>query len=143
MDERRRVVAASWRTLVATVALAGAVTACAHGGDTAGAPLSLGELGDDLPQPKAAKVKVALFSVDAPVGALCGHPEAKAVVDRDLPGLTSRPEYMFFKHMSLRQLQAASNGRMSAADLQKVADDLAALPPPAGRRARLIRVASS
>lgn len=71
-----------------------------------------------------------LFSIDTPVGKLCVNPEAKAVVDRDLPGLTARPEYVFFRHMSLRQLQAASRGQMSEAELDKVSIDLGAIGQP-------------
>ncbi|MBE7217115.1 MAG: hypothetical protein INR64_01440 [Caulobacteraceae bacterium] len=80
--------------------------------------------------PSSPTVAAKLFSIDTPVGKLCVNPEAKAVVDRDLPGLTTRPEYVFFKHMSLRQLQAASRGQMSAAELDKVSIDLGAIDQP-------------
>ena len=85
---------------------------------------------DGTPASSGAAAPVKLFSVDTPVGKLCGHPEARAVVDRDLPGLTSRPEYLFFKHMSLRQLQAASNGKMTEEALARVSLDLDALGAP-------------
>ena len=134
--------------------------ACAHvnaGADVAAGPPAapvLGDLGEDLPAglaPAAApggSARAMRVSIDMPVGNLCARPAARAVVERDLPGLTSRPEYMFFKHMSLRQLQAASGGRMSVAELRRVSRDLAALPAGlAGRskprrRTLLVRIAS-
>ena len=110
------------------MAAAACLAGCAHARSD---QLRLGDLGDDLrPAGRQHHIKPELFSIDTPVGRLCGHPEAKAVVDRDLPGLTTRPEYVFFRHMSLRQLQAASNGQMSEEDLQKVSVDLSALPKP-------------
>ena len=67
------------------------------------------------------------LSVNAPIATLCADPRAKAVLDSDLPGLTTRPEYVFFKGMSLRRLQSMSRGRMSDADLAKVDAELAKL----------------
>ena len=56
------------------------------------------------------------------------------MLDSDLPGLTTRPEYPFFKHMSLNTLKKMSRGQMSDADLAKVRAELAQLdqptPPP-------------
>lgn len=116
-----------------------AATACAHAG---GGRAEMDDLGQDLPGAPAAER--AAFTVDTPVGRLCAHPAAKAVVDRDLPGLTARPEYMLFKGLSLRALQAMSHGRMTEAELSRVAADLALLPPPdKPRRPRLFRLASS
>ena len=158
--------------LVATAACAGLLGACNHmygGMDVGSAPTGgtgLGALGDDLPSGLAAgpEAPVAVFgaagtradaaraakvvSIDMPVASLCARPAARAVVDRDLPGLTTRPEYMFFKHMSLRQLQAASGGKMSRGELEQVSEDLGALPADARtrikhrRRTLLVRIAS-
>ena len=60
-----------------------------------------------------------------PIAEICANPEGRAVLDRDLPGLTERPEYEFFKHMSLRTLKTMSRGRMSDDDVAKVDADLA------------------
>ena len=60
------------------------------------------------------------LGLDTPVAALCADPRAKAVLDSDLPGLTTRPEYLFFKHMSLNNLKDMSRGKLTAADLAKV-----------------------
>ena len=130
--------------LALTAASACLLGACDHlygGADIAAAPSSgpgFGALGDDLPAAGTAKRDPAdaaaarLVSIDMPVADLCARPAARAVVERDLPGLTGRPEYVFFKHMSLRQLQAASGGRMTSAELEQVSDDLGAQPPGAG-----------
>ena len=108
---------------------------CAHAQPASADMAALPPLGDDLPASDVAVAPTQARSpLDLPVGDLCGHPETRAVIDRDLPGLSRRPEYIFFKHMSLRQLQAASRGRMSDADLERVAADLDALDagsPPA------------
>ena len=153
------------QTFVVAAGCAGLLGACAHvtaGVDVAAASpaaanldaLGLGALGEDLPAsmaPAASRndaARAKRVSIDMPVAGLCARPAARAVVERDLPGLTSRPEYMFFKHMSLRQLQEASGGRMSLAELQQVSDDLGALPATAGasakprRRPLLVRIAS-
>ena len=158
--------AVRWQGLFVTVASACVLGACAHtsaGVDVASThpgEAGFGALGDDLPTgnvasasatPKGVKraartAKVA--SIDVPVASLCARSAARAVVERDLPGLTTRPEYAFFKHMSLRQLQAASGGRMSEAELQQVSADLSALPPDGAthgkrrRRTLLVRIAS-
>ena len=142
--------------MLAIAGAAGAAAGCAHVfASQASAPTAfalsdstlaaLPELGDDLPAvlvPAQRHRPARLFSVDTPVGELCAHPAAKAVVDRDLPGLTARPEYMFFKHMTLRQLQAASRGRMTRADLARVSADLSAMPRAQGERPTPARLAA-
>ena len=154
---------------LATAASACLLGACSHvygGADVASARAvepGFGALGEDLPSGMgsadhvgaawaAGRAGVAraaeVTSIDMPVASLCARPAARAVVDRDLPGLTARPEYVFFKHMSLRQLQAASGGKMTAAELEQVSEDLGALPVQAGgkakrrRRTLLVRIAS-
>ena len=49
------------------------------------------------------------------------------MLDSDLPGLTTRPEFPFFKNMSLNALKKMSRGQMSDADLAKVRAELARL----------------
>ena len=67
------------------------------------------------------------LTVDMPVARLCADPRAKAVLDSDLPGLTTRPEFAFFKNMSLKHIKAMSGGRLTDADLAKVDAGLARL----------------
>ena len=98
----------------------------------------LPELGDPVTGvPQAApptRLVLARLDLDTPVSRLCANPRAKAVLDSDLPGLTTRPEFPFFKSMSLNTLKKMSRGKMSDADLAKVQAELARLEeePPIG-----------
>ncbi len=119
----------TWRSFTLALGCGIALAAaCAHAQPASADASALPPLGDDLPAADAPPPAAAPRTVlDLPVGLLCGHPETRAVIDRDLPGLSRRPEYVFFKHMSLRQLQSASRGRMSDAELERVAADLGAV----------------
>ncbi len=93
------------------------------------------DLGDPVsaaPAATAAPVRLttARLDLDTPVSRLCANPRAKAVLDTDLPGLTTRPEFVFFKGMSLNTLKRMSRGQMSDADLAKVRAELAMLDAP-------------
>lgn len=68
------------------------------------------------------------YSRNTPVEKLAADPAAVAVLNRDLPGLLTSPEYAIFKSMSLKQLQEASGGDLSMVDLEKTEADLQALP---------------
>ena len=109
----------------------------------------LPELGDPVAAPTgdasaptlgAAKPGMLLAKMDlnTPVSRLCADPRAKAVLDTDLPGLTTRPEFPFFKGMSLNTLKKMSRGQMSDADLAKVQAELAQIdeggPPEAAAK---------
>lgn len=53
-------------------------------------------------------------SVDStPIGELAADPAGKAILDKELPGLTQHPAYEQFKGMTLRQLQPMSGGVIS------------------------------
>lgn len=75
------------------------------------------------PAPAAA----AKFSLDTPIEALVADARAKAVLDADLPGVTSHPSYDMFKAMSLRAVQPMSEGKLTDEMLKKVETDLAAI----------------
>ena len=125
------------------LAACAALGACAHGGgDRAVAGMSasdLPELGEAY-SATAATYRVSphgyrqnvKLTLNSPVAEICANPAGKAVLDNDLPGLTSRPEYMFFKHMSLKKLKDMSGGKLTDADLAKVAAELAKLGPNPG-----------
>jgi hypothetical protein len=70
----------------------------------------------------------AVYSRDTPVEKLAADPAAVAVLNKDLPGLLTSPEFAIFKSMSLKQLQQASGGDLSMVDLDKTEADLQALP---------------
>ncbi len=84
----------------------------------------LPELGEPLDEPAFQIASTRGLGLDTPVSQLCANPRAKAVLDSDLPGLTTRPEYIFFKHMSLNKLKSMSRGKLTDADLAKVDAEL-------------------
>ena len=67
-------------------------------------------------------------SRDTPVEKMTSDPAAVAVLNKDLPGLLTAPEFAIFKSMSLKQLQQASGGDLSEVDVAKAEADLQALP---------------
>ena len=75
----------------------------------------------------AAPAAAAKFSLDTPIEALVADARAKAVLDADLPGVTSHPSYDMFKAMSLRAVQPMSDGKLTDEMLKKVETDLAAI----------------
>jgi hypothetical protein len=68
------------------------------------------------------------YSRNTPVEQLMADPAAVAVLNKDLPGLLTAPEFSLFKSMSLKQLQQASGGDLSMVDLDRTEADLQALP---------------
>lgn len=68
------------------------------------------------------------YSRDTPVEKLASDPAAVAVLNKDLPGLLTAPQFAMFKSMSLKQLQQASGGDLSEVDVAKAEADLQALP---------------
>jgi hypothetical protein len=59
-----------------------------------------------------------------PIEELAAKPETKAILDKDLPGLTGHPAYEQFKGMTLKQLQPMSQGALTDAQLAQVQTDL-------------------
>ena len=106
------------RALIAgAIGLAPAGCAAMGGGDRPAAPASLAR-----PQGQA------VLTLDTPVERICADPAGRAVMDRDLPGLSTHPDYAMFKSMSLKTLAGMSGGKITPTDLAKVQTDLAALP---------------
>lgn len=71
----------------------------------------------------------AAFDGDTPVEKIAANPDAAAVLNRDIPGLLGDAQYPLFKTMSLKQLQEASDGELTADAVDKAVTDLQALPP--------------
>lgn len=67
------------------------------------------------------------FSLDTPIADLVADPRAKAVLDRDLPGLSGDENLPKFRTLSLRKLAPLSGGQLTGELLTKVAYDLAAI----------------
>lgn len=71
-------------------------------------------------------------SVDTtPIADLAADPAGKAVLDKELPGITQHPAYEQFKGMTLRQLQPMSGGMLSDEKLAAIQKDLDAAPAQA------------
>jgi hypothetical protein len=69
------------------------------------------------------------YTLRTPVETIAADPAAAAVLNKDLPGLLSDPNYAIFKTMSLKQMQEASGGDLSIVDVNKTLADLQTLPP--------------
>lgn len=86
------------------------------------------------PEPVTPAVATGGFSLDTPIADLIADPRAKAILDRDVPGLSDDANLSKFQALSLRKLAPLSGGQMTAALLEKVGTDLAAIdasaPPP-------------
>lgn len=125
MSVRSSMQSASFRVLLICALLG----ACAHAPGPSVAQMSardMPELGEESAA-AAPTLVMARLDIDTPVFQLCADPRAKAVLDSDLPGLTTRPEFAFFKNMSLKTLKKMSRGQMTDADLAKVGAELARL----------------
>lgn len=82
-----------------------------------------------LPAAAAAEGAAPTYSTDQTrLGVLLRDPQARAVIDRRIPGMTSDRRIGLARGMTLRQIQAHSHGRITAADLAQVDEDLAQLP---------------
>ena len=77
------------------------------------------------PTTTPAPLPSAKFSADTPIQDIVADAAARAVLDRDLPGLIGLPEYETFKGLSLKQLQAYSDGKLTDAMVARTNADLA------------------
>jgi hypothetical protein len=75
----------------------------------------------------AAPAAATKLNLDTPIETIVANPAGKAVLDKDLPGLTTHAMYDSFKSMSLKALQPMSNGALTDAQLTQVQTDLAAI----------------
>ena len=84
-------------------------------------------LGCSTPEPAAPPPVQAAFSVHTPVKLIAADARGKAILNRDVPGLLSNPQYPAFCDMSLAELAPLSGGKLTQATLTKVQADLAGL----------------
>jgi hypothetical protein len=80
------------------------------------------------PAPAAAPAAAPAFSADTPLETVVANPAAKAVLDKDLPSISTHPAFDQFKAMSLRQLQPYAQGKITDEAIAKVDADLKAVP---------------
>ena len=80
------------------------------------------------------------FSLDTPIVKLIADYRARAVLDKDLPGLSTDEHLDKFESLSLRRFAPLTGGQLTEALLTKTAYDLAAIAaggdvaPPTGRK---------
>lgn len=79
---------------------------------------------DDAP---AAAPVGAHYTLATPIKDLIADPAARAVLDKDLPGMSSDENLPKFEDKSLRQLQPMSGGQLTDDLMKQVEGDLAAL----------------
>jgi hypothetical protein len=71
-------------------------------------------------------------SVDTtPIAELVADPASKAVIDKELPGVTQHPAYDQFKGMTLRQLQPMAGGMLTEEKLAAIQKGLESAPAQA------------
>jgi hypothetical protein len=75
----------------------------------------------------AAAQAAARLNLDTPIATIAADAKGKAVLDADLPGLTTHEHFDMFKGLSLRALAAYSPDKLTAEVLGKIAADLAAI----------------
>lgn len=76
------------------------------------------------PTPAAASAK---FSLETPIQDIVADAKAKAVLETNLPGISTHESYEMFKGMSLNQLSAYAADKLTPEVLAKTEKDLAAL----------------
>ena len=75
--------------------------------------------------PAPAPAAAGALSVEStPIETLVANPAAKAVLDKDLPGLTTHEAYDQFKGMTLAQVAPMSQGAITPEALKTVQADL-------------------
>jgi hypothetical protein len=79
------------------------------------------------PAESAKPAAAAKFTLDTPIGELLANEAAKAVLDKELPGLTQLPQLEMIKGLSLKQLQPYSDGKLTDELLAKTETSLAAI----------------
>ena len=81
--------------------------------------------------PPAASIN-AHYTLDTPIKDLIADPAAKAVLDKDLPGMSSDENLPKFEDKSLRAMKPLSGGQLTDDLLKQVAADLAAISGEGG-----------
>jgi hypothetical protein len=79
------------------------------------------------PAAAAAAQSAARLNLDTPVETIVADASGKAVLDADLPGVTTHEHYDMFKSMSLRALSGMAPDKLKPEVLAKVEADLAAI----------------
>lgn len=68
-----------------------------------------------------------LYGYNITVGRLLANPQARALIDREFPGLLQNPMVRFAKRMTLRQLLQRARGIVPQEKIDRVLRELEAL----------------
>ena len=77
--------------------------------------------------PAPAAAAAAKFNLDTPVQDLVADAKAKAVLEANLPGISTHESYEMFKGMSLKQLSSYAADKLTPEVLAKTEKNLAAI----------------
>lgn len=70
------------------------------------------------------------FSAKTPIEQIAANPDAKAVLDRELPGFTTLPQYDELKSMNLEALEALFPNAVPHERIEAIDTALRAIPAP-------------
>lgn len=79
------------------------------------------------PAAPAPAATTAKFNLNTPIQDIVADAKAKAVLEADLPGLTTHESYEMFKGMSLKQLSSYAADKLTPEVLTKTEKNLAAI----------------
>lgn len=116
-------------TVLIAVGMAVTLPACTSSGHAGGSPVESAPAG-----PPAAAKKALHYSADYTVAALLANDQAKAVLDRDLPGFSTNDRISMAMGMTLKQLASFPQAHIDGPKLKAINDDLSQIPanaPPA------------
>lgn len=71
------------------------------------------------------------YTLDTPIERIAADPDGAAVLNKDIPGLLTNPNYGMIKSMNLKTVASLSGGRLDGQTLAQTKTDLAALPKQA------------
>ena len=81
------------------------------------------------PEPASTDSPEPVSWLDVPISSLVANSTTRAVLDRDLPGLSSDENFAKFSGKSLREFQPLTGGQLTDALLAKVEADMKVAPP--------------
>jgi hypothetical protein len=91
------------------------------------APAAMAQDAGSAPAAPATAAAATKFNLDTPIQDIVADAKAKAVLEADLPGITTHESYEMFKGMSLKQLSSYAADKLTPEVLAKTEKNLAAI----------------
>ncbi len=66
-------------------------------------------------------------TAESTIGALLADEQAKAILDKHLPGMTSDPRLRMAMGMTLKQIMPMSQGKITLSKIEAISEDLTKL----------------